>query len=44
METFMKKNMGILIFYLVLIGGIMLINEKFANPSSTSNNIIAINK
>lgn len=44
METFMKKNLGILVFYLVLIGGIVLINAKFSNPVENQNNIIALNK
>lgn len=44
METFIKRNMGIFMFYLVLIGGILLINIKFEKDNNVQNNIIAINK
>lgn len=44
MEAFIKKNIGFFVFYLVLIGGMMLINVKFSNPTTTQNNIIALNK
>lgn len=44
METFIRKNIGFLVFYLVLIGGMLLINVKFSNPKTNQNNIIAINK
>lgn len=44
METFIRKNIGFFVFYLVLIGGMLLINVKFSNPTTKQNNIIAINK
>lgn len=44
METFVKKNLGFLMFYLVLIGGIVLINEKFATPATNQSKIVSLNK
>lgn len=44
METFIKKNIGFFVFYLVLIGGVLLINAKFSNPAPNQNTIIALNK
>lgn len=44
METFIKNNIGILAFYLILIGGILLINIRFSNPVDNHNNIVALNK
>ncbi len=44
METFIKKNIGIFMFYLVLIGGILLINVRFDKENNSQSNLIAINK
>lgn len=44
METFVKRNMGIFMFYLVLIGGILLINIRFNQENNNQNNIVALNK
>lgn len=44
METFIKKNIGIFMFYLVLIGGILLINARFDKENNSQGNLIAINK
>lgn len=44
MVTYVKRNMGILMLYLVLIGVICLINIRFNNDNNMQNNIITINK
>ncbi len=43
MESFLKKNMGIVAFYIILVGGLLLINAKFSPKAIDNNTIIAIN-
>lgn len=44
METFIKKNIGFLAFYLILIGGVLLINLRFSNNIENTSKIVALNK
>lgn len=45
MKKIMEKYLGIVMFYLVIVGGIFLIDARFTKLNETSNNnLIAYNK
>ncbi len=44
MKTFVKNNIGFLAFYIILIGGMLLINVRFSDSVNNQNNIVALNK
>ena len=44
MENFIRKNIGFLAFYFILIGGVLLINVRFSEPINNQNKILILNK